>query len=91
MVQAGEILPEKWLTSFLVDERGKADYKRGSHPFHDLEEQVGKKLFGRSQSGMRLTEAGRTFLKEARSILAQSQRAVPLAQAASHCRLQVNS
>jgi DNA-binding transcriptional LysR family regulator len=32
---------------------------------------------------MRLTEAGRTFLKEARSILAQSQRAVQLAQAAS--------
>ena len=32
---------------------------------------------------MRLTEAGRTFLKEARSILSQSQRAVQLAQAAS--------
>jgi DNA-binding transcriptional LysR family regulator len=32
---------------------------------------------------VRLTEAGRTFLKEARSILAQSQRAVQLAQAAS--------
>ena len=47
------------------------------------EEEVGTKLFVRSQSGMRLTEAGRTFLKEARSILAQSQRAVQLAQAAS--------
>jgi DNA-binding transcriptional LysR family regulator len=32
---------------------------------------------------MRLTEAGRTFLTEARSILSQSQRAVRLAQAAS--------
>jgi DNA-binding transcriptional LysR family regulator len=32
---------------------------------------------------MLLTEAGRTFLKEARSILSQSQRAVQLAQAAS--------
>jgi DNA-binding transcriptional LysR family regulator len=32
---------------------------------------------------MRLTEAGQTFLKEARSILSQSQRAVQLAQAAS--------
>jgi DNA-binding transcriptional LysR family regulator len=32
---------------------------------------------------MRLTEAGRTFLNEARSILSQSQRAVQLAQAAS--------
>jgi DNA-binding transcriptional LysR family regulator len=50
---------------------------------HDLEDEVGTKLFVRSQSGMRLTEAGRTFLKEARLILAQSQRAVQLAQAAS--------
>src|SRR5260221_1030013 len=54
-----------------------------SRQIHDLEEEVGTKLFVRSQSGMRLTEAGRTFLKEARSILAQSQRAVQLAQAAS--------
>src|ERR1700719_1252973 len=50
---------------------------------HDLEDEVGTKLFVRSQSGMCLTEAGRTFLKEARLILAQSQRAVQLAQAAS--------
>jgi len=50
---------------------------------HDLEDEVGTKLFVRSQSGMRLTEAGRTFLKEARLILAQSQRAIQLAQAAS--------
>src|ERR1700680_3842603 len=54
-----------------------------SRQIHDLEEEVGTKLFVRSQSGMQLTEAGRTFLTEARSILAQSQRAVQLAQAAS--------
>jgi DNA-binding transcriptional LysR family regulator len=54
-----------------------------SRQIHDLEDEVGTKLFVRSKSGMRLTEAGRTFLKEARSILAQSQRAVQLAQAAS--------
>src|SRR5260221_1036751 len=54
-----------------------------SRQIHDLEDEVGTKLFLRSQSGMRLTEAGRTFLTEARSILAQSQRAVRLAQAAS--------
>ncbi len=54
-----------------------------SRQIHDLEDEVGTKLFLRSQSGMRLTEAGRTFLTEARSILAQSQRAVQLAQAAS--------
>ena len=54
-----------------------------SRQIHDLEDEVGTKLFVRSQSGMRLTEAGQTFLKEARSILSQSQRAVHLAQAAS--------
>jgi DNA-binding transcriptional LysR family regulator len=54
-----------------------------SRQIHDLEDEVGTKLFVRSKSGMRLTEAGGTFLKEARSILAQSQRAVQLAQAAS--------
>jgi DNA-binding transcriptional LysR family regulator len=54
-----------------------------SRQIHDLEDEVGTKLFLRSQSGMRLTEAGRTFLTEARSILSQSQRAVRLAQAAS--------
>src|SRR5258708_13722039 len=54
-----------------------------SRQIHDLEDEVGTKLFLRSQSGMRLTEAGQTFLKEARSILSQSQRAVHLAQAAS--------
>src|SRR6266446_8124321 len=54
-----------------------------SRQIHDLEDEVGTKLFVRSKSGMRLTEAGGTFLKEARSILSQSQRAVQLAQAAS--------
>src|SRR5260221_406514 len=53
-----------------------------SRQIHDLEEEVGTKLFVRSQSGMRLTGTGRTFLKGARSILAQRQRAVQLAQAA---------
>jgi DNA-binding transcriptional LysR family regulator len=41
-----------------------------SRQIHDLEDEVGTKLFVRSQSGMDLTEAGRTFLTEARSILA---------------------
>jgi DNA-binding transcriptional LysR family regulator len=54
-----------------------------SRQIHDLEDEVGTKLFVRSRSGMGLTEAGRTFLNEARSILAQSQRAVQLTQAAS--------
>src|SRR5258708_38952897 len=54
-----------------------------SRQINDLEEEGGKRLFVRSQSGMDLTEAGRTFLTEARSILAQSQRAIQLAQASS--------
>jgi len=54
-----------------------------SRQIHDLKEEVGTNLFVRSQSGMHLNEAGRTFLTEARSILAQSQRAIQLAQAAS--------
>jgi DNA-binding transcriptional LysR family regulator len=54
-----------------------------SRQIHNLEDEVGTQLFVRSQSGMRLTEAGRTFLEEARSLLSQSQRAVQLAQAAS--------
>jgi hypothetical protein len=54
-----------------------------SQQLRDLEDEVETKHFVRSKSGMRLTEPGRTFLKEARSILAQSQRAVQLAQAAN--------
>ena len=54
-----------------------------SRQIHDLEDEVGTQLFVRSQSGMSLTEAGGTFLQEARSILSQSQRAVQLAQATS--------
>jgi LysR family transcriptional regulator, benzoate and cis,cis-muconate-responsive activator of ben and cat genes len=50
---------------------------------HDLEEEVGTRLFVRSKKGMRLTESGETFLREARSILSGSQRAVKLARAAS--------
>src|SRR5258708_10077671 len=54
-----------------------------SRQIHDLEDEVGTQLFVRSQTGMRLTEAGRAFWEEAGSILAKSQRGVQLAQAAS--------
>jgi DNA-binding transcriptional LysR family regulator len=47
-----------------------------SQQLRDREDEVETKHFVRSKSGVRLTEPGRTFLKEARSILAQSQRAV---------------
>jgi DNA-binding transcriptional LysR family regulator len=54
-----------------------------SRQIHDLEYEMGAKLFLRSKLGVQLTEAGQLFLKEARQILSQSQRAVHLAQAAS--------
>lgn len=53
-----------------------------SRQIHDLEDEVGARLFLRSKQGMELTEAGRFLLKEARQILSQSERAVQLAQAA---------
>jgi DNA-binding transcriptional LysR family regulator len=53
-----------------------------SRQIHDLEAEVGTRLFVRSRQGMQLTEAGQFFLKEARQILSQSQRALQLAQAA---------
>lgn len=54
-----------------------------SRQLHDLEAEVGAQLFVRGKQGVQLTEAGRFFLKEARQILSQSQRAMQLAQAAS--------
>ncbi len=54
-----------------------------SRQIHDLEDEVGTRLFVRGRHGVRLTEAGQCFLAEARQILSQSQRAVHLAQAAS--------
>ncbi|HTB64260.1 MAG TPA: LysR substrate-binding domain-containing protein [Opitutales bacterium] len=54
-----------------------------SRQIHDLEDEVGAKLFQRSKRGMQLTEAGRYLLPQARQILAQSERALHLANAAS--------
>lgn len=42
-----------------------------SRQIRDLEEEIGAQLFARSSRGLALTEAGRTFLDYARSILAQ--------------------
>lgn len=53
-----------------------------SRQIHDLEEEVGTQLFVRGQHGVQLTEAGRFFLREAKQILNQSERAVQVAQAA---------
>ena len=54
-----------------------------SRQIHDLEDELGTKLFDRSKQKLALTRAGETFLKEARQILSQAQRASQLAKAAS--------
>jgi DNA-binding transcriptional LysR family regulator len=54
-----------------------------SRQIHDLEDEIGAKLFIRGKRGMQLTEAGRFLLPEARRILGQSARAIRLTNAAS--------
>ena len=54
-----------------------------SRQIHDLEDEIGAKLFLRGKRGMQLTEAGRYLLPEAQQILSQSARAVRLTNAAS--------
>ena len=51
-----------------------------SRQIRQLKEEVGVALFERSRRSVRLTEAGRVFLAEARSLLAQSAQAVRAAQ-----------
>lgn len=53
-----------------------------SRQIRQLEEEVGARLLERDRRTVRLTEAGRVFLAEARSILAQSAQAVRAARAA---------
>ncbi len=54
-----------------------------SRQIHDLEDEIGAKLFIRGKRGMQLTEAGQFLLEEARQILGQSERAIRLTNAAS--------
>jgi len=53
-----------------------------SRQIKDLEAEPGVRLLDRDTGGVRLTEAGATFLAQARLALAQSQRAVDAAQRA---------
>jgi len=47
-----------------------------SRQIHDLEEELGFSLFKRSAKAVRLTEAGQTFLTEARAVLQRADEAV---------------
>lgn len=50
----------------------------------DLEEELGVALFERNGRSIRLTEAGRVFLKEAKAVLLRVEEAVATARAAAH-------
>lgn len=54
-----------------------------SRQIHDLEDEIGAKLFLRNKRGMQLTDAGKFLLDEARQILGHSERAMRLTNAAS--------
>jgi LysR family transcriptional regulator, benzoate and cis,cis-muconate-responsive activator of ben and cat genes len=52
-----------------------------SRQIHDLEEEIGFPLFERSAQALKLTEAGRKFLEEARAVLQRADEAVKNARA----------
>lgn len=52
-----------------------------SRQIHDLEEEIGFPLFERSAKSLRLTDAGRKFLDEARAVLQRAEEAVKNARA----------
>ncbi len=52
-----------------------------SRQIHDLEDEIGFPLLERSAKSVRLTEAGRTFLTEARAVLQRAEEAVAAARA----------
>jgi LysR family transcriptional regulator, benzoate and cis,cis-muconate-responsive activator of ben and cat genes len=52
-----------------------------SRQIHDLEDEIGFPLLVRSAKSVRLTEAGRTFLIEARAVLQRAEEAVVAARA----------
>lgn len=55
-----------------------------SRQIHDLEEEIDFKLFERSAKSLRLTEAGRKFLDEARAVLQRADDAVKNARAVAN-------
>ncbi len=58
-----------------------------SRQIHQLEDEIGVRLFERVGRGIQLTEAGRVFHQEAREALARLDRSVATAQAASRGEL----
>jgi LysR family transcriptional regulator, benzoate and cis,cis-muconate-responsive activator of ben and cat genes len=54
-----------------------------SRQIRDLEEEIGFKLFERTAKSLKLTEAGKVFLKEARAVLQRADDAIKNARAVS--------
>jgi DNA-binding transcriptional LysR family regulator len=55
-----------------------------SRQIHDLEEEIGFKLFERSAKSLKLTRAGKIFLTEARAVLQRADDAVKAARAVAN-------
>jgi DNA-binding transcriptional LysR family regulator len=55
-----------------------------SRQIRQLEDEVGVTLLERNHRGVRITEAGKAFLAEARKLLEQSETAIRVAQATGH-------
>lgn len=55
-----------------------------SRQIHDLEEEIGVQLFERSAKALKLTEAGRKFLDEARAVLQRADEAIKNARAVAN-------
>lgn len=55
-----------------------------SRQIHDLEDEIGFKLFERSAKSLKLTKAGKVFLAEARAVLQRVDEAVKVARVAAN-------